>query len=72
MRLTSVWASSKVPRIAQTATFEPTWVTICRRWMSDTLPYGKKTQTPVPGTSEKPSRAALPVSPEVAVTIMTL
>ena len=40
MRLTSDWASSKFPRMAQTATLPPICVTIWRRWTSDTLPQG--------------------------------
>ena len=40
MRLTSDCASSKLPRMAHTATLPPICVTIWRRWMSETLPQG--------------------------------
>ena len=39
--------------------------------MSLTFSCGKKTVIPTPGTFIKPFRAALPVSPLVAVTIIT-
>ena len=64
---TPLWQSSKLPRTAQTVTFAPSWVTICARCTAETPPCGKNTKIRVPGTSWKPSSAALPVSPEVAV-----
>ena len=66
-RFTPVWQSSKLPRTAQTVTFCPSCVSICARCTFDTPPCGKNTKIRVPGTSWKPSSAALPVSPEVAV-----
>ena len=39
-RLTPVWASSKLPRTAYTATLAPSWVAICSRWISLVPPVG--------------------------------
>ena len=69
-RFTPVWQSSKLPRTAQTRTLSPVVVTICLRWMSLTPPSGNSTPMQTPSTPLKPSRAALPVSPEVATRIM--
>ena len=68
--LTPVWQSSKLPRTAHTCTLSPVVVTICLRWMSLTPPSGNSTPMETPSTPLKPSRAALPVSPEVATRIM--
>ena len=38
--LTAVWQSSKFPRSPKTATLSPRWVTIWRRWMSETPSAG--------------------------------
>ena len=65
-RFTPVWQSSKLPRTAHTCTLPPVVVTICLRWMSLTPPSGNSTPMRTPSTPLKPSRAALPVSPEVA------
>ena len=37
---TPVWASSKLPRTAYTATLLPSCVAICRRWISLVPPVG--------------------------------
>ena len=66
---TPVWASSKLPLMPQEQTLPPSWVTIWAFCTADTPFSGKNTMIFVPGTSWKPSRAALPVSPEVAVRI---
>jgi len=66
---TPFWASSKFPLTAATPTLQPSWVTIWSRWTSLTPSSGKNTIILVPGTSLNPSRAAFPVSPEVATSI---
>ena len=38
--LTVLCTSSKLPSTAATATLRPSWVAICRYWMSLTLPCG--------------------------------
>ena len=38
--LTPVWASSKLPRMAQTERFSPSWVVICRFCMGLTPSSG--------------------------------
>jgi len=37
---TPVWASSKLPRTAYTATLAPSCVAICKRWISLVPPVG--------------------------------
>src|SRR5574344_63292 len=71
MRLTAVWASSKLPRIAKAWTFFAVGVVICRRWMREVPTFGKKTATEALGQSAKPAIEAEPVSPEVAVRTRT-
>jgi hypothetical protein len=52
-------------------TLAPDWVTIWSFCTSDTPSLGKNTTMLAPGTSAKPSSAALPVSPLVATRMQT-
>ena len=71
MRLTAAWASSKLPLIANAATFGAEGVVIWRRWMREVPVSGKNTATAAPGQSAKPAMAADPVSPLVAASTRT-
>ena len=70
-RFKNCCASSKLPSMAVTFTFDPSCFCICSCCIGLTPSVGKNTWICVPGTSLKPSKAAFPVSPEVAVKINT-
>ena len=70
MALTRFWQSSKVPWIERLNTLSASTDVICRRWTSDVRPWGWRMKILARERPRMASIAALPVSPEVAPTMV--